>query len=179
MPLWDLLPALSLAFPDLTISSTIKNNAAVLSDLKTAECTLAVLPYDPASEEYICIPYLKENLFISVAPEHVPAKYTEVSFSDLNGHNFLLAPQLGFWYDLCLEKMPASRFHVQADEAALKNLILNSSLPGFVTDLSAARRTLLPGCIAIPITDPDKSRRTIISSDRCCREMNPLNTTTF
>ena len=129
MPLWDILPALSLAFPDLTISSTIKNNAAVLSDL--------------------------------------------------NGHNFLLAPQLGFWYDLCLEKMPASRFHVQADEAALKNLILNSSLPGFVTDLSAARRTLLPGRIAILITDPDKSRRTIISSDRCCREMNPLNTTTF
>ena len=95
-PLWDLLPALSSAFPGLTISSSIKNNAAVLSNLDAGECTLAVLPYAPASEEYICVPYLKENLFISVTQEHVLAKYTEVSFSDLNGHNFLLAPQLGF-----------------------------------------------------------------------------------
>lgn len=83
------------------------------------------------------------------------AKHTELSFSELNGHNFLLASRLGFWEDLCHEKMPASRFLVQTDFFALQELIQESSLPCFVTNLSNDRIETLKKRVEIPISDPE------------------------
>ena len=40
-PLWSLLPALSDAFPGMTISSSVKSSASVLEDLKKGDCDLA------------------------------------------------------------------------------------------------------------------------------------------
>lgn len=154
-PLWYLLPALSSAFPDITISSSIQNVASVLEDLKSDSCTLAVLNEEISSEEYCCIPFLKENLFVCVPPSHSLAGYSELTFSELNGHNFLLASKLGFWDDMCREKMPASRFLVQTDPFALEELIRESSLPCFSTNLSRDRHKLQKRRVEIPITDPD------------------------
>ena len=154
-PLWYLLPELSGAFPGMTLSSAIKNNAAVLSDIAQGACSLAVLPFAHPSEEFESVPFLKEKLSICVPPEHALAKYASVTFDDLNGHNFLLASHLGFWYDLCIEKMPASRFHVQTSDLAMEELIRSSSLPCFTTDLGRSRRKIPAERIEIPITDPE------------------------
>ena len=154
-PLWYLLPELSSAFPGMTLSSAIKNNAAVLSDIAEGACSLAVLPFAHPSEEYESVPFLKEKLSICVPPEHALAKHLSVTFDDLNGYNFLLASHLGFWYDLCIEKMPASRFHVQASDLAMEELIRSSSLPCFTTDLGRSRRKIPAERIEIPITDPE------------------------
>lgn len=154
-PLWYLLPALASAFPDMTISSSIQNVASVLEDLKSDNFTLAVLNEEIFSEEYCCIPFLKENLFVCVPPSHSLAGYSEITFAELNGHNFLLASKLGFWDDMCREKMPASRFLVQTDPFALEELIRESALPCFSTNLSRNRGELLKNRIEIPITDPD------------------------
>lgn len=154
-PLWYLLPALSAAFPDMTVSSSIQNVASVLEDLKSDSCTLAVLNEEISSDKYCCIPFLKENLFVCVPPSHSLAGYSELTFAELNGHNFLLASKLGFWDDMCREKMPASRFLVQTDSFALEELIRESALPCFSTNLSRDRREILKNRIEIPITDRD------------------------
>ena len=154
-PLWYLLPALSSVFPDMTVSSSIKNNAEVLEDLQSETCNIAVLPEKITWEKYHCLPILKENLYVCVPSAHELAYHTEITFAQLNGHNFLLASQLGFWDDLCWEHMPASRFLVQTDPFALEELIRQSSLPCFSTNLSRNRRKLLENRIEIPITDPE------------------------
>lgn len=154
-PLWYLLPALSSAFPDMTISSSIQNVASVLEDLNSDSCSLAVLNEEMFSDEYCCIPFLKENLFVCVPPSHSLAQYSELTFAELNGHNFLLASKLGFWDDMCREKMPASRFLVQTDPFALEELIRESALPCFSTNLSRNRSNILKNRIEIPITDQD------------------------
>ena len=154
-PLWYLLPELSGAFPGMTLSSAIKNNAAVLSDIAQGACSLAVLPFAYRLEDFESVPFLKEKLSICVSPEHALAKYASVTFDDLNGHNFLLASHLGFWYDLCIEKMPASRFHVQTSDLAMEELTRSSSLPCFTTDLGRSRRKIPAERIEIPITDPE------------------------
>ena len=79
----------------------------------------------------------------------------EVHIDDLNGHNFLLASHLGFWYDLCIEKMPASCFHIQASDLAMEELTRGSSLPCFTTDLGRSRRKIPAERVEIPITDPE------------------------
>lgn len=152
-PLWNLLPALSESFPGMTISSAIKNNVSVLDDLRSENCTLAVLPEGLAPEDYCSVPFLKENLSICVPPDHELAGYSELSFAELNGYNFLLGTRLGFWDDMCREKMTASRFLVQTDQFTLQELIRESSLPCFVTDLTAEDKETFGGRIIIPITD--------------------------
>ena len=161
-PLWRLLPALSDAFPDMTLSSSIKNNASVLEDVKSGHCLLAVLPGMPEEgkipETYCCRPFMKENLAVCVPPDHVLAGYKEVSFEVLNGYNFLLGSQLGFWDDMCREKMPASRFLVQTDSFTLQELIRESALPCFATNLTIDDEGTFEGRKVTPIIDQEAKR---------------------
>ena len=156
-PLWRLLPMLSAAFPDMTLSSSIKNTPSVLEDVKSGHCLLAVLPGMPEEgkipETYCCRPFMKENLAVCVSPDHVLAGYKEVSFEVLNGYNFLLGTRLGFWDDMCREKMPASRFLVQTDQFTMEELIRESSLPCFVTDVAEYDEEIYGDRIVIPISD--------------------------
>lgn len=156
-PLWRLLPVLSAAFPDMTLSSSIKSNASVLEDVRSGRCLLAVLPGMPEEgsipETYCCRPFMKENLAVCVPPDHMLAGYKEVSFEVLNGYNFLLGTRLGFWDDMCREKMPASRFLVQTDQFTMEELIRESSLPCFVTDVAEYDGEIYGDRIVIPISD--------------------------
>ena len=43
-PLWYVLPALSSAYPDMTIASSIKSVPAICGDLDSEFCQLAILP---------------------------------------------------------------------------------------------------------------------------------------
>ena len=156
-PLWRLLPMLSDAFPDMTLSSSIKNTPSVLEDVKSGHCLLAVLPDMPEEgsipETYCSLPYMKENLAVCVPSSDALAEYKELSFEVLNGYNFLLGTRLGFWDDLCREKMPASRFLVQTDQFTMQELIRESSLPCFVTDVAVYDEKTFGDRIVIQIMD--------------------------
>ena len=152
-PLWSLLPALSDAFPGMTISSSVKSSASVLEDLKKGDCDLAVLTEVTVSQNHCSIPILKENLAVCVPASHEFAGREEVSFSDLNGYNFLLGTRLGFWEDMCREKMPASRFLVQTDQNTLQEVIRESTLPCFVTDLIDFDETVYGERTVVPVSD--------------------------
>ena len=51
--------------------------------------------------------------------------------------------------------MPVSRFLVQTDEFAFQELIQESTLPFFITDLAADGVKMARGRVSIPITDPE------------------------
>ena len=157
-PLWELLPALTQTFPDMTISSSIKGNGAVLKDLQSGSAVLGVLPQDMVPQGYSSIPLLKEDLYVCLPATHALAGYKELSFAQLNGYNFLLGSQLGFWDDMCREKMPASRFLVQTDSFTLQELIRESSLPCFATNLTIDEEGTFEGRKVIPIIDQEAKR---------------------
>lgn len=154
-PLWYVLPALSLAYPDMTIASSIKSVPSICQDLDSRYCQLAILPYDVQCGHCINIPFLKENLSVCVAPSHDLAGRSSVTFSDLNGFNFLLNSEIGFWDEMCRSQMPASRFLVQTDQFEFEELIRESSLPCFTTNLAEDDRCILTDRIKIPVTDPE------------------------
>ena len=157
-PLWELLPALTRTFPDMTISSSIKGNGAVLKDLQSGSAVLGVLPQDMVPQGYSSILLLKEDLYACLPATHALAGYKELSFAQLNGYNFLLGSQLGFWDDMCREKMPASRFLVQTDSFTLHELIRVSALPCFATNLTIDDVGTFEGRKAIPIKDQEAKR---------------------
>ena len=129
-PLWELLPKLNAQTPGMTVSSAICQNDEVLSAWQDGLCDVAILPFPIDGAE----PFMHENLFVCVPKEHELARQSSLTFADINGFNFLLRTELGFWDALCREKMPASRFLVQTDAAVFDELVRASSLPCFTTD---------------------------------------------
>lgn len=152
-PLWELLKKLGESHPEMTVSSSICQNEEVLSAWEDGSCDVAILPFpipDGNVQEY-----MQEHLFVCVHPEHELASSRELTFQEINGFNFLLRSELGFWDALCRRKMPASKFLVQTEEFAFDELIKSSSLPCFTTDYGLRQFTDYFPRVHIPLTDAE------------------------
>ena len=162
-PLWELLRKLNAAQPEKVLASAVCQNEDVLAAWEDGSCDVAVLPFPFAGAK----PFLQEQLFVCVPPEHALAKQSSLTFAEINGFNFLLRSELGFWDTLCREKMPASKFLVQTDTAVFDELVNASSLPCFTTDYGQRRlQTAYPGRVNIPLTDTEASVTFFLAS-RC------------
>ena len=147
-PLWELLPKLNARCPNMMVSTAICQNDEVLAAWRDGSCDIAILPFyvDGATR------FFQENLFVCVPPDHALAGHSSLTFAQINGFNFLLRTELGFWDALCREKMPASKFLVQSDNEAFDELVNASSLPCFTTDYGQLRGGY-PQRVNIPLTD--------------------------
>lgn len=154
-PLWLLLPALSSCFPDKTISSRLADIFDITEDVRSGVCELGVLPCDTEDEQLLSVPLVREELSVCLPKGHVLAAHDHLTFSMLNGFNCLLKSQIGFWDGICCEKMPSSRFLVQNDEFEFKELIKESSLPCFTTNLVRDMDDALKDRKIIPVTDQE------------------------
>lgn len=99
-------------------------------------------------------PFMQENLFVCVPRNHELANREKLTWKDINGFNFLLRTELGFWDALCREKMPASKFLVQPDASVFEELVKASSLPCFTTDYVHAGQSY-EGRVSIPLAEPE------------------------
>lgn len=153
-PLWVLLPKLSTSHPGMTVASHICPTEDVLAAWNEAACDIAILPF-PLETDAAVQEFFHEKLFVCVPPDHELAQHKSLTFADINGFNFLLRTQLGFWDTLCRQKMPSSRFLVQTDEFTFDELVVSSSLPCFTTDYFSNVQERYPGRVCIPLTDPE------------------------
>ncbi len=154
-PLWMLMHKLNEKCSGITISSSICQNEEVLAAWHECSCDIAILPFPVDDENCETKVFMHENLFVCVPPDHELAKYSELTFDEINGFNFLLRSQLGFWDTLCRRKMPASKFLVQSDEFTFNELVACSSLPCFVTDYVSNQQGFDFGRVKIPLADEE------------------------
>lgn len=164
-PLWTLLPDITARYHENMISSRLSEINEIIQHVREGECDIGILPgplkrytggkESLENETLIDATYLREKLNVCIPKEHDLAKYEELSMAQLNGFNCLLRDQIGFWTDLCHEKMPASRFLVQTDEFAFEELIRTSTLFCFTTNFATDVNHLLKDRKVIPIMDPE------------------------
>ena len=147
-PLWELLPRLNARQPNMMVSTAVCQNEEVLAAWRDGSCDIAILPFCIDGAEQ----FMQENLFVCVPPDHELAGHSTLTFAEINGFNFLLRTELGFWDTLCREQMPASRFLVQTDTYTFDELVRASSLPCFTTDYGQLRGGY-PQRVNIPLTD--------------------------
>ncbi len=154
-PLWELMKMLEKKCPGMTVSSSVTQNDEVVRSWESGECDIAVLPfpYDAGTGEIR--EFMRENLYVCIPAGHELAKREQLSFADINGFNFLLRSELGFWDHLCRQKMPASKFLVQTDDFAFNELIRSSSLPCFTTDYIRHDSPEYCGRVMIPLSDQE------------------------
>lgn len=153
-PLWKIIPALSGPYPDMTISSEIRDSNMLLEELRQGRYQLIILPYPIEEKGISCIKYEEEHLFFSLPPAHPLSGSKTLQLKDLNGETMLLRSRLGFWEQVTNEKMPDTRFLVQED-SVFNELAKASALPSFNSNLAVQREGMVPNRILIPITDKE------------------------
>ena len=155
-PLMVLLPRLTGMLTGQTVSSVIAPEADLLRGLEAGEYGAAVLNRPLEAEGYLCRPILTERLYLSVSHFHPAAIKESVTFAEMDGQNFIMYAQVGFWEQIVREKMPRSKFYLQSDMEAVGELARYSDLPSFSTDVTqrvmASRRD---GRVNVPFSDAE------------------------
>lgn len=153
-PMWMLTPLITNTYPHMSLRTEMDQADRLLSSLCNDSYQMIVLPEKPDENQYFSKACGHETLMFALPKGHRYAKRKKLSFSDINGENMLLMPDIGFWA-FVMDKMPDSRFLTQSDRFSFNELVQASSLPSFVTDLSERYRETPPGRIYVPISDDD------------------------
>ena len=156
-PIFMLTPILSQTYADMTIASEIKREDTLLRGLSDNTYQIIVLTQPAESDELESIQWQSEHLYITLPPAHPLAGRTGVYLRELNGQTMLLYSQIGFWYELCMEKMPEARFLMQDEYTALGELVQASALPAFSTNLVRNNDERHMNRVFIPILDSEAS----------------------
>lgn len=154
-PLWDLLPALSDQYPDMTVASDIRQSETLVQGLQNGTYHMIVLPYRTEIAGTDCRRCGEEHLFFSLPPAHPLSGSSTLRFRDLNGETMLLQSRLGFWEHVTDEKMPDTHFLVQEETFAFDELVKASALPSFTSDLVVQRGGEVSNRVRIPISDEE------------------------
>ena len=72
----------------------------------------------------------------------------------MDGEIFLVYSEIGVWDELHRRELPRSRFILQSDRTALREIARSSTLPAFATDLSLRHPGYDIDRVSIPISDP-------------------------
>ena len=155
-PLWEITPLISGLYTGSAINSEIKSNDDVIKGFEKGLYHIAILPKPIQNSKYISIKYIEEKLYLSVSENSPLASKKSITLDELNGETMLLGKSLGFWHDLCVEKMPDTQFIMQNTGTDFETIAKNSSLPFFVTSLSEKKYNKLhENKVFIPVTDKE------------------------
>lgn len=165
-PLWDIIPILSGAYPNMTISTEIKEHEKLLRGLRDGIYQIIITSFPLSEPDLYCLAYGDEQLFFSLPPGHALSGEKTLHFADLDGENMLLHSRIGFWYDITISKMPSTKFFLQDDDYAFRELVNASLLPSFTSDLMMKRDGTPSNRVAIPIIDKEAHTNYFL----CCRE---------
>lgn len=149
-PMNELMPLLQEYFGGMLISSELSELDEIESGLLDNTYQIGILNKPTQSEELFCQRFISEHLYISVPKTHRLANRKYVKFKDFEGESFLLFEHIGFWKNICNEKMKGANFLVQNSMESLEELINGTDFPCFTTEAfihSApyeSRRTVIP-----------------------------------
>lgn len=147
---------ISHAFPNKAISSELLLPEELEKGLIEDAYQLIILPYAPEKEDWYAKPIGEEHLMFYLPSNHPLADRKTLKLADLNGENFLLFSDIGFWEEIVRKKMPDSRFLIQNERYTLRELIEHSLLPCFATNITVEEmRRDIHDRVAIPIEDPE------------------------
>ncbi len=156
-PIWRLAPLITNVFPHMSLQTEMNQDARLLADLLNNVHHLVVTHKKPDGEPYFWKECMKESLMFALPRGHKFARRKSLSFSEMNGENMLLMPDIGFWDFVTTDKMPDSRFLTQSDRISFNELIQASSLPAFTSDLAEKYTEIPSGRVNIPISDEDST----------------------
>mgnify|MGYP002627401704 CR=1 FL=1 len=153
-PLQEIIPVLQDNMIGMAITSEIiDEDERLITGLKKRTCQLVILHEKAEHDDIFCQRYIDEKLYVTLPKAHSLAERASVSFDDLKDTRILVSAGVGFWMNVCREKMPEDNLLIQKNHDAMGVLIEASSLPFFNSDRMMERGYMPPDRIAVPISD--------------------------
>lgn len=113
-PAVPLAPMIANLFPGMSLQTEMDREDRLLKDLKNNVYQLVVTHESPSGSQFFCKECGTESLLFGLPKDHKYAQWESLSFSEMNGENMLLMPDIGFW-NFVKDRMPDSRFLTQSD----------------------------------------------------------------
>ena len=95
-PMWDIEPLIKELYPQITIQTAVINQKDLITKLKEKEYQLIITPEQVDDSQYVCIPYVEEDLLLSLPLNHPLTKKKLIKFHDLDGQTMLLYSNIWF-----------------------------------------------------------------------------------
>ena len=154
-PMWDIEPLIKELYPQISIQTAVINKKDLLTKLKAKEYHLVITPKYIDDSQCFCIPYIEENLLLSLPLNHPLASKKEIKFHDLDGQTMLLYSNIGFWHDLHMQKTPKTKYLLQEERLTFNEIVKASTLPSYTSNLSIKREGKMSDRVILPIDEDE------------------------
>ncbi len=155
VPSFELLPMLQRLYPEMAVSSAIVNDDVLTAGLSRGDYQLIVTHIKPEDDDLYSAVCGHETLAVAMPLSHPLAALDAISFADLDDVAMLQYTEVGFWYQLCLQKIPHPHLLLQQDRDTFNAIVGASMLPTFYSDYyDEYEKRDLSGRKIIPLTDP-------------------------
>ena len=130
-PMWDIEPLIKELYPQI------------------------ITPEQVDDSQYVCTPYVEEDLLLSLPLNHPLTKKKTIKFHDLDGQTMLLYSNIGFWHDLHMQKTPKTKYLLQEERFTFNEIVKASTLPSYTSNLSIKREGKMSDRIILPIDEEE------------------------
>ena len=154
-PMWDIEPLIKELYPQISIQTAVINKKDLLTKLKEKEYHLVITPKYIDDSQCFCIPYIEEDLLLSLPLNHPLASKKEIKFHDLDGQTMLLYSNIGFWHDLHMQKTPKTKYLLQEERLTFNEIVKASTLPSYTSNLSIKREGKMSDRVILPIDEDE------------------------
>ena len=155
-PLDGLFPVLSRYWPNMTITTEMRDASVLLDGIRSGAYTLVVLTEAPLDSGLYCQLYGDERLYLSVPSSHPLADHKDgVWLKDIDGQRMLLHANIGFWRKWAQRMLPSTHFLLQQSLEDLSELVSSSTLPAFSSDVMMRGHHEVVDRVFLPILDED------------------------
>ncbi len=167
-PLWKITPLLSELYPEFTLSANLNDHEQIINGFENGTYSVIITAKPIEGENVICHKFCEEHLMLSLPPAHPLAMYDKVDFKTLDGETMLLFSEIGFWYNLCMEELPNTRFILQHTKNDFDTLVQSAALPSFTSDLDDNNQQT--NRVIVPIKDTKANPTFYCVINKCNRE---------
>lgn len=137
------------------VKSELKEEKGLLKGLKNNRYDIIFLSHPVKEDGFVCEKVLSEHLFISVPKTHfLSGMKDRVTWKDIDGQSFLLYNHTGYWEEILSRHLSRSRLLRNESHDDLEEMIENSTIPNFVTDVTGTEG-LPKNRISLPIEDEE------------------------
>lgn len=154
-PLWRLTGLMVEAFPRETLTSEIAEAAAVVRGVLDGAFDLGIVCEPPTNPLLRSCELMRENLAVTLPPNHPLASRASVPLSELDGSTFLILTGIGFWRSLVERALPHATFIEQDDRMVFTQLARTTPHCTFVTDAPYMENDPVPGRTVVPLEEPE------------------------
>lgn len=151
-PVWRLTGLLVERFPQETLTSELVSEETVLRGVADGTFDFGIVLGQLHRPGLMACELMRENLSVTLPPNHPLAARGKATFADLAGESFLIMSEIGFWRGVVDREIPRATYIEQRDRVVFDQLARSTPHCTFITD-APFQRDEAPGRAVVPLAD--------------------------